>query len=49
MPLQEMFDSIMHCIERLVYAGESDIPQALARESGFNRCIWAMPFIAVDK
>ena len=36
MTLQEKFDSIIDCIERLVYAGESDIPQALARESGFN-------------
>ena len=36
MTLQEKFDSIIDCIEGLVYAGESDIPQALARESGFN-------------
>ena len=36
MTLQEKFDGIIDCIERLVYAGESDIPQALARESGFN-------------
>lgn len=36
MTLQEKFDSIIDCIERLVYAGESDIPQALVRESGFN-------------
>ena len=36
MTLQEKFDRIIDCIERLVYAGESDIPQALARESGFN-------------
>ena len=27
-----------------VYAGESDIPQALARESGFNRCLWGDAF-----
>lgn len=36
MTLQEKFDSIIDCIERLVSAGESNIPQALARESGFN-------------
>ena len=44
MTLQEKFDSIIDCIERLVYAGESDIPQALARESGFNRCLWGDAF-----
>lgn len=44
MTLQEKFDSIIDCIERLVYAGESDIPQALARESGFNRCLWVDAF-----
>ena len=36
MTLQEKFDSIIDCIERLVYAGENNIPQALARESGVN-------------
>ena len=36
MTLQEKFDGIIDCVERLVYVGESDIPQALARESGFN-------------
>ena len=44
MTLQEKFDSIIDCIERLVYAGESDIRQALARESGFNRCLWGDAF-----
>lgn len=37
--LQEKFDSIIDYIERLAYAGKSDIPQALARESRFNLCL----------
>ena len=36
MTLQEKFDGIIDCIERLIYTGENDIPQALARETGFN-------------
>lgn len=36
MTLQEKFDGIVDCIEKLVYAGENDIPQVLARETGFN-------------
>ena len=36
MTLQEKFDGIIACIERLVADKEYDIPQALARETGFN-------------
>lgn len=36
MALQEKFDGIIDGIERLVRAGEDDIPQALVKETGFN-------------
>lgn len=32
MTFQEKFDCIIDCIEKLVYAGESDIPQELAKK-----------------
>lgn len=36
MTLQEKFDGIINCAERLVYFGGSGIPQILASKSGFN-------------
>lgn len=36
MTLQSKFDEIIECIEYLVKNGEEDIPQALAKETGFN-------------
>lgn len=36
MTLQEKFDNIIDCIEKLISLGETDIPQALSRETGFN-------------
>lgn len=36
MTFQEKFDCIIDCIEKLVYAGESDIPQELAKKTGLN-------------
>ena len=36
MMLQEKFDNIIDCIEKLISLGETDIPQALSRETGFN-------------
>lgn len=36
MTLQERFDNIIECIEKLVASGEADIPQALSSETGFN-------------
>jgi AraC-like DNA-binding protein len=36
MTLQEKFEDIIDCIEQLVIAGNPDIPQALARDTGLN-------------
>lgn len=36
MLLQERFDNITSCIEMLIYTGESDITNALSRETGLN-------------
>lgn len=36
MILQEKFDQIINCIELLVGSSETDIPQALAKETGWN-------------
>ena len=36
MTLQEKFDGVIDCIEKLVNAGEGDVPQALSRETGLN-------------
>ena len=36
MTLQEKFDTVINCIERFVGDLEHDIPQAVARETGYN-------------